>query len=157
LNRATTHVNLEGSTWLLVGLLVNNWVLFWCSLDAFFITGAAQTPLDVLLDALGVVFLYNLDDVKGDLTFVDGDDWDGARLGWISEKMVDANYEPLQKEDDPLIQEGDTQFHDSAKDMFVSYWGEQLYIATVFVTGTLALVLPILACLIPFSMVAPKD
>merc|ERR1719378_471235 len=68
--------------------VVNTWVILWCCLDVFLVVGAAQAPLDVLMNALGLVFLYNLDDVGGDLGFVNEDDWPGLRLAWIYKEIV---------------------------------------------------------------------
>jgi len=66
-----------------VGAFVNGWVIFWLCLDTFLVLGASETVKDVLLDSLGLMFLYNLDDIGGDLGFVDPDDWPGLQLAWL--------------------------------------------------------------------------
>jgi len=66
-----------------VGAFMNGWVIFWLCLDTFLVLGASETVQDVLLDSLGLMFLYNLDDVGGDLGFVNPDDWPGMQLAWL--------------------------------------------------------------------------
>lgn len=83
---------MEGSCefFLFVGAFMNGWVIFWLSLDVYFVIGTAGNVQDVLFDALGLTFLYNLDDISGDLGFVDGDDWPGTQLAWVHENIADA-------------------------------------------------------------------
>eukprot|EP00927_Polykrikos_kofoidii_P014075 TRINITY_DN16138_c0_g1_i1.p1 TRINITY_DN16138_c0_g1~~TRINITY_DN16138_c0_g1_i1.p1 ORF type:complete len:429 (+),score=81.36 TRINITY_DN16138_c0_g1_i1:74-1288(+) len=66
-----------------LGAFMNAWVVFWLCIDVYFILGFSETIKDVLMDALGLAFLYNLDDISGDLGFVDGDDWPGLQLAWL--------------------------------------------------------------------------
>jgi len=66
-----------------VGAFMNSWVIFWLCLDTFLVLGASETVKDVLLDSLGLMFLYNLDDVGGDFGFVNPDDWPGMQLAWL--------------------------------------------------------------------------
>lgn len=71
------------------------WTVLWCTLCSYVIIGASATPKDVLLDSLGMLFLYNLDSIGGELGFVDSDDWPGARLGWIFAEMARKDWQPL--------------------------------------------------------------
>jgi len=66
-----------------VGAFMNGWVIFWLCLDTFLVLGASETVKDVLLDLLGLMFLYNLDDIGEDLGFVNEDDWPGLQLAWL--------------------------------------------------------------------------
>jgi len=43
------------------GAIINCWTVLWCSLASYVVVGASESPKDVLLDALGMLFLYNLD------------------------------------------------------------------------------------------------
>jgi len=45
-----------------------------------------QSVKDILFDALALTFLYNLDDVAGDLSFLE-DQWNGEMLGDMYGKM----------------------------------------------------------------------
>eukprot|EP00929_Paragymnodinium_shiwhaense_P067116 TRINITY_DN33781_c0_g1_i1.p1 TRINITY_DN33781_c0_g1~~TRINITY_DN33781_c0_g1_i1.p1 ORF type:complete len:444 (+),score=79.31 TRINITY_DN33781_c0_g1_i1:102-1433(+) len=75
---------------LYIGAFMNCWVIVWLSLDVYFVIGCAENVQDVLFDALGLTFLYNLDDISGDLGFVDGDDWPGLQLAWVHEHIGEA-------------------------------------------------------------------
>jgi len=83
------NARVEGtSLWFLrLGAFVNTWVIVWLSIDMYFVMGVSDTVQDVLMDALGLAFLYNLDDVSGDLGFVDEDDWPGLQIAWVDERQ----------------------------------------------------------------------
>jgi len=66
-----------------VGAFMNGWVIFWLCLDMFLVLGSSETVQDVLLDSLGLMFLYNLDDIGGDFGLVNQDDWPGLQLAWL--------------------------------------------------------------------------
>lgn len=152
LNRSTPSFDLKGNKWLLMGALVNNWVILWCCVDAFFVIGASQTPKELLLDALGIIFLYNLDDIAGDFRFVDDDDWPGLRLGWISDEMVEAGYKLRYVEERQHAEK-----MEKWKDACMKDIGRRVYIFTVIATGVLSLILPLIACFTPFAVIAPGD
>jgi len=78
-----------GLPYLYMDALMNTWVIGWCCLDVFLVIGASHSPSEVLMNALGLLFLYNLDDVGGDLGFVNEDDWPGERLAWIYSELVE--------------------------------------------------------------------
>merc|ERR1712046_287537 len=48
----------------------------------------ADNPLDVLFDALALLFLFNLDDIGGDLELFGDDAWPGARLQWAAKYLA---------------------------------------------------------------------
>lgn len=77
-----------GAVYLGAGAFVNCWVILWSCLDMYVVAGACDNPQDLLLDALALLFLYRLDDVGGDLGFVDEDDWPGLRIAWIYNELV---------------------------------------------------------------------
>merc|ERR1719282_1579724 len=79
----TPNFEVHGASFLYLCAFVNCWLITWCCIDAFVVIGAARTPKDLLMDSLGLLFLYNLDDIGGDLGFVDMDDWPGLQLAWI--------------------------------------------------------------------------
>merc|ERR1712151_1309046 len=64
---------MTGRYWLADSAFVNCWVILWSCLDIYVVVGASMSPQDLLMDALGLLFLYNLDDIGGDLGFVDED------------------------------------------------------------------------------------
>jgi hypothetical protein len=75
--------------WLFFGAAVNCWVLITCALSmwpCFLI--ADQGPKEVLFDAFALTFLYNLDDLSGDLGFL-SDQWDSDVFGEIYGKLAD--------------------------------------------------------------------
>merc|ERR1712194_425093 len=71
------------------------------------VVGASESPKDVMFDALGLLFLYNLDDIGGEFGFVDEDDWPGVRLGWIYQEMVLHDWKP--EDEDPFDDEEGAQ------------------------------------------------
>lgn len=73
-----------------LGAFMNSWVIIWLIIDMFFVLGTAGTVIDVLMDALGLAFLYNLDDISGDLGFIDEDDWPGLHLSWLDHHIKDV-------------------------------------------------------------------
>lgn len=66
--------------WLWVDAIVNSWCLILCTLSTVPIMLFAEGPKDVLFDALGLMFLYNLDDIGGDLGLLE-DEWDEKQFG----------------------------------------------------------------------------
>jgi len=73
--------------WLFIGSIVNSWCLIGCACcmwPSFIISD--QSVKDILFDALALTFLYNLDDVAGDLSFLE-DQWDADMLGDMYGKM----------------------------------------------------------------------
>jgi len=79
---------MPGRVWLSMSAFVNCWVLLWSCLDMYVVVGASVGPQDLVMDALGLLFLQNLDDVGSDLGFISADDWPGLRLAWIYNELV---------------------------------------------------------------------
>lgn len=77
-----------GSFIMVAGAFVNCWVVVWSCLDMYVVVGASRSPQDLLLDALGLLFLFRLDDVESDLGFLVKDDWPGLRIAWIYNELV---------------------------------------------------------------------
>lgn len=75
--------------WMYVGCFVNCWVVIWCSLDILLVCSSAKTFQDVLFDALSLLFLYNLDDIGGELGFFESEDWKGGELAWVYSRLDD--------------------------------------------------------------------
>lgn len=136
----TTHFDVHGSRWFALGAFVNVWVVLFCCIDTYVVIGAARCPQDLLMDSLGLLFLYNLDDVGGDLGFVDEDDWDGERIAWMCENIYDS--------------------HERKMDMrAASRWGNWLiklwFKFAIACLGCLVFVLPMIAAITPFLIIAP--
>lgn len=70
------------SFWLWAGAIINCWVVVGLTSSMFFFFVNAGASTDIIFDALGATFVYNLDDVGGEFGFVD-DKWDGAAFGDI--------------------------------------------------------------------------
>jgi len=87
--RELNHCKLKNTSEVLlkVGAFMNMWVISWLCLDMFLVLGSSETVQDVLLDSLGLMFLYNLDDIGGDFGFVNQDDWPGLQLAWVFENI----------------------------------------------------------------------
>jgi len=69
--------------WLWLGAFINSFCLISCAFCMFLLFVIAEDgPKDVLFDAFGLTFLYNLDDVGGDLGFLDSK-WDADQMGDI--------------------------------------------------------------------------
>jgi len=69
--------------WLWLGAFVNCWCLVMCALCMWPLFVMSQdVPKDVVFDALGLTFLYNLDDISGEFGFLDGM-WDADQFGDI--------------------------------------------------------------------------
>lgn len=67
--------------WLILGRLMNCIVVLECCVITYFSFVLSDTPMDVLFNAMAVTFLYNLDDIAGEMGFLQDDDWDGEALG----------------------------------------------------------------------------
>jgi len=77
--------------WLWVGAFINVICLLACSVCMFFLfilASADKGPKDIVFDSLGLAFLYNLDDIGGDLTLLD-EEWDEDMVGDIYGGLAD--------------------------------------------------------------------
>jgi hypothetical protein len=94
MQRINPSFHMRGEFFLYFGAITNIWVIFWCVVDSYFLIGGSLSPKDCILDSLGLVFLFSLDDVGAAVSFVSEDVWPGDRLGWIYDKVVKEQYEP---------------------------------------------------------------
>lgn len=105
--RLQHHFGGKGIACLYVDAAVNCWVVLCCSLDACLSIGTAQSPKHVLFCCLALVFLFNLDDVDGNLDFVSDDDWPGGALGWmkfmIHKREADGYLESIHRSDGRVL------------------------------------------------------
>jgi len=67
--------------WLITGRIMNCVVVLECCVITYFSFVLSDTPMDVLFNAMAVTFLYNLDDIAGEMGFLGDEDWDGEALG----------------------------------------------------------------------------
>jgi len=72
---------------LLLGECTNCYVFVTSCICTCMLMSFAGNPQDVLFDALGIVFLYSLDNISNGLSFVSEDDWPGHRLAWLHEQV----------------------------------------------------------------------
>jgi len=123
-----------------LGAFMNFWVIAWLSLDVYFICGLAENAQDVLFDALALTFLYNLDEISGDLGFVNDDDWPGLELAWLDAHIGEVAMElPDISETDPST--------------FCSIWLK----LSSFVLAVMALVIPTAFAFTPFKSLMPDE
>lgn len=108
------------------------WLVLWCCLDAYFILGCSGNPREVLSNALGLTFLYTLDDVGGSLGFLKQKDWPAAEFGWL-ETFVDQD---------------NLQDDDFNRPMQV------LFECTKYLIGFMVCFLPLLLAVSPFTEMA---
>jgi len=157
----TPDVNLSGEKYLFAGALINCWVVVWCCLDTVIIMGSSRRPGDVIFDALGLLFLYNLDDISGDLGFVDGDDFPGEKLGWVYENMVKTRWNPPQSledlgESEAAVEEVESVDVEDVLD-FASKVMLMVWNVTIGITAILTIVLPVFQIITPFLKITVDD
>jgi hypothetical protein len=145
LKRNTPNYEVHGSLYLFMGSFVNNWLVVICTLDAYMIIGASRTPSDLLLNSLALLFLFNLDDIDGDMGFVDDDDWPGDRIGWIHSEIVKA---PSNE---------DTEETMGYKEWCNRMFNMSLYSFSFFFLSVCAVVMPILSAMTPFLLIVPDN
>merc|ERR1712060_150452 len=124
------------------GAFVNCWVVVWSCLDMYVVVGASKTPQDLLLDALGLLFLFKLDDIGGDLGFVDQDDWPGLRIAWIYNELV----RPWP----------DEEFDEDKLDRLGTFWLLFYKCVIRFICAEI-ICIPILSIFTPFLDIAPDE
>eukprot|EP00913_Durusdinium_trenchii_P014205 g13331.t1 len=74
--------------WLIMGRLMNCMVVIECCVIVYFSFVLSDTPMDVLFNSMAVTFLYNLDDIDGEMGFLTDEDWDGDELGKLYYQAV---------------------------------------------------------------------
>lgn len=96
--KRSADFKVQGLWFLYLGAFIDCWTVFLCCAACYIVVGTSVSVQDVLFDSLTLLFLYNLDEVGGDLGFVEEDDWPGARLGWIFKHMVKVDWQPTEEE-----------------------------------------------------------
>jgi len=160
LDELNSKFKMSGQFSLCMGGLVNCWVVVWSCVDMYVVVGASMSPQDLLMDALGLLFLYNLDDIGGDLGFIDEDDWPSLRIAWIYNELVqpwpdeskDENYAHYD-----LYRAKDmTGFDEDHLDLMGRFF-LGLYNATLCFIVFASFFIPLLSALTPFTQIAPSD
>jgi len=152
LKHNTPNMDVTGGHFLILEAVTNSWVVVTMCIASFVLIGSSISPRTLLFDALGLLFLYNLDDIDSSLGFVSEDDWDGERLGWIYREMVAVNYHPTYGHQTDTADKFDPEKSD-----WHGYLTLKLYdcVAVFLVITTIAL--PIAAYFTPFSEIMPED
>jgi hypothetical protein len=140
---------LTGQKWLWLGGFVNCWVVLWCCSAMYLVTGGSRCPQDVILDSLGLVFLFNLDDISGALGFVDEDDWPDKELGWVHAQFVPKKN--TKDEDDDYFD------RDDYSDDWMGWIILCLFEVSLKLTAAMTVLLPLMAAVTPFLLIAPSD
>lgn len=138
LNRLT-DIEFHGEYWLWLGALTHCWLVTWSVAAHFVLIGSCTDFKDVVFDSLGMLFLYNLDDVGGDLGFLDDDDWRGAQLKWMYDQMVMTQWPDHRDVDD------EQDNHPMSCVCSCAYGAAKLILSTFLV------VLPILSIITPWE------
>eukprot|EP00747_Dinoflagellata_sp_TGD_P044428 gnl/TRDRNA2_/TRDRNA2_143267_c1_seq1.p1 gnl/TRDRNA2_/TRDRNA2_143267_c1~~gnl/TRDRNA2_/TRDRNA2_143267_c1_seq1.p1 ORF type:complete len:276 (+),score=26.57 gnl/TRDRNA2_/TRDRNA2_143267_c1_seq1:48-830(+) len=144
--------------WMLaIGAVTNCWCVAWTCVDSYLVLVSAGTVKDVLFDALGLAFLYNLDDIGGDMGFVNNDDWPGLQLSWLYTRMVDSMKEEIRKrKEDPNMEvteedvEGLFRETRDTESAFVM----RLFWLTMWLLTVGSVIAPIFCILTPFEAMA---
>jgi len=136
------NFELSGKWFLVMGAIINCHVIVWTCLDMYVVAGASTSPQDLIMDALGLLFLYNLDDIGGDLGFVDEDDWPGLRIAWIYTELV----HPWP----------DEEFDEDKMDM-LGWFSLNFYRFITVILVVMLWVIPVLCCITPFVQIVPDD
>jgi hypothetical protein len=148
-----TLMHLQGECWLFLDAFTNCWVVVWCCLASAVVMGPATTPQELLFDGLGLLFLYNLDDIDGDFGFLNQDDWPGARLAWIYSTMVQPGYRPTSALS--VYNEGadyEYGYTENANCLVLLY-----YNVTIWLLWCLAIILPFIISITSFTLITPED
>jgi hypothetical protein len=151
LKHNTPNMDVHGSHYLIVGALVNSWVVVVTTFASFQILGGgrAPSPRGLLFDALGLLFLYNLDDLDSDLGFVSLDDWDGVRLGWVFRHMVKTNF---QRDNGTTSEKFDPD-----KDDWTGWMINKSYEFVAALLVIAAVVMPVCGFFTPWSLIIPDE
>eukprot|EP00930_Biecheleria_cincta_P069654 TRINITY_DN57369_c0_g1_i1.p1 TRINITY_DN57369_c0_g1~~TRINITY_DN57369_c0_g1_i1.p1 ORF type:complete len:421 (-),score=75.60 TRINITY_DN57369_c0_g1_i1:23-1285(-) len=143
----TPQFELRGEFWLWLGACTNCWVVLWCCVDSLVVIGRSDSPKECCSDALGLLFLYNLDDIGGDLGFVDRDNWPGLKLGWIYEEMVQENFAEEESQKADFDPENNTEF---AHNLLLG-----VYSFTAALVAGMAVCLPLFSAITPWREIDP--
>lgn len=76
------------------GAITNCWVRTWSPIATFIVMASAENGKDVLFDALSIAFLYNLDNIGGELSFLHESAWPGQQLSWMYNRMSSVEDPP---------------------------------------------------------------
>jgi hypothetical protein len=134
------HITPPKEFWLFFGAIVNCWCLILCAVAMWpcFII-AEDGPKDILFDALGLTFLYNLDDISGDLGFLQ-DQWDEDQLGDIYGALVD--------------EEGGALVESLKSQRETTLSADNIYNAGIFIMKALLIAMP---CFYVLTIVLQRD
>lgn len=78
----------DGNGWALyLDAFMNIYVAIWSVLDVWIVLLDEDGISDCVFDAFSLTFIFNLDDIGGDLGFFGIDDWPGLQLAWVDKHM----------------------------------------------------------------------
>mmetsp|Transcript_22158 Transcript_22158/g.43198 ORF Transcript_22158/g.43198 Transcript_22158/m.43198 type:complete len:392 (+) Transcript_22158:69-1244(+) len=99
----------DGNSWALyLDAFMNMHVAIWTVLSTFMVLVSEDSISDCVFDAFSLTFLFNLDDIGGDLGFFGNDDWPGLQLAWVDQNMyavADKFTEVEPPEPNPVIEQ----------------------------------------------------
>eukprot|EP00927_Polykrikos_kofoidii_P050458 TRINITY_DN44374_c0_g1_i1.p1 TRINITY_DN44374_c0_g1~~TRINITY_DN44374_c0_g1_i1.p1 ORF type:complete len:397 (+),score=53.65 TRINITY_DN44374_c0_g1_i1:53-1243(+) len=128
---------------LMIGAVTNCYVVVSSTLAMFLIFGNTANAKDVLFDALGLLFLYNLDDIGGEFAFVSGNAWPGFQMAW----MTDPDHDEIGTVCEEFGHVPDGWQIDASECCTIIY----LFRFTIVVLACAFLVLPVLFAFVPWD------
>lgn len=136
-----TDINFTGEYWLWLGSLTHCWLVIWSVLAHFILIGKCDDFKDVVFDSLGMLFLYNLDDIGADLGFLEDDDWYGGQLKWMYDNIVVTKWPEDREVDD------EKDDHAMTNVCRCAFWFTRVFTLVCFC------VLPVLSLVTPWAAV----
>jgi len=116
----------DGNGWAMyLDAFMNMYVAIWSVLSTFIVLLDEDSISDCVFDAFSLTFLFNLDDIGGDLGFFGNDDWPGLQLAWVDQNMY-------------AVAEKFTEVEEPEQNQFV----EQMFRLTAIFLMSMVFVLP---------------
>lgn len=126
------QVPLPRTRWLWLGAIINSLCLLLCSCAMVFVFIIEEGPKDLVLDAFGLAFLYNLDDIGTELAFLD-EKWDEDIMG----DMYGDLYEGVHEDDAGVM----TRFEEKRLNQATP---DNIYLVMRYFVRFLSIVLPLI-------------
>jgi len=114
--------------WLWAGAFLNSLCLFGCAFAMVFMFIVEDSPKELVLDAFGLAFLYNMDDLGGDLAFMD-EAWDEEFMGTLYGEMKEAKLDLMEE---------------ATKERKRSFTPDRVYKGAIWIMTVLSFLLPLM-------------
>mmetsp|Transcript_104434 Transcript_104434/g.185708 ORF Transcript_104434/g.185708 Transcript_104434/m.185708 type:complete len:395 (-) Transcript_104434:344-1528(-) len=91
--------------WMFFGPIMNCVLVIECCIIVYLLFLVAESPMDVVQNALAVTFLYNLDDIGGDMGFLQDEHWDSEAVGKEYYEIATVTFEENEDIDPDQLHE----------------------------------------------------